>query len=496
MDYLKVNKNLQRWAKSTFFWLLLSLCQVLLIATISVSAAPAAGQVSAPVPDVPLSGAVAPKAQLAIESLDPADTLGVQTTGYSMVTNGAAALSSAGAKFMRMPIRWSSLAPTDIEPAAYDWTALDNAISLAVSEGYELIGELDHNPDWAASWERGPVNCVPLSRFTDFVDAVVTRYSAAPYNVKYWEVYNEPDSASGTASTPTCTGSTDQVSFGDHPADYVTHLQAAYNTVEAIDPSAVVLLGGIAYDYFTTDGGVFIESFLDDILSLGADDYFDVVNFHYYDFWKQAWELETGLPGVRAKTAAIKTIMEAHNVDKPVVCTEMGSSSGGPPPYWPSATEDSQAIEVIRQFTQSIAAGNKVSIWYNMADYGYVDGFAEYGLLDVPSYTPKLAVDALTTLSDALAGYEYIRALDAAEMGATDLEGYLFWDQGGDETLMILWSADGSDQTLTLPSGVSSIVDKFGDPVAHTSTLDIDEQPVLITRSAVFDNLFLPLVER
>ena len=105
-------------------------------------------------------------------------------------------------------------------------------------------------------------------------------------------------------------------------------------------------------------------------------------------------------------------------------------------------------------------------------------------------------MDAFATLADALAGFDYIRPLGSTEMGATDLEGYLFWDQSGDETLMILWSPDGSNQTLTLPSGVSAVVDKFGDPVAYSSTLDIDEQPVLITRSGVFQDLFLPLIAR
>jgi hypothetical protein len=62
--------------------------------------------------------------------------------------------------------------------------------------------------------------------------------------------------------------------------------------------------------------------------------------------------------------------------------------------------------------------------------------------------------------------------------------------------LYILWSADGSDQTITLPSGVTAVVDKFGDPVAYSSTLDIDEQPVLITRSVEFQYLFLPLTPR
>jgi hypothetical protein len=335
-----------------------------------------------------------------------------------------------------------------------------------------------------------------MTRWTDFIDAVVTRYSGPPYNIKYWEIYNEPDDVSGTWGELDCSGDYELRAFGDHPDEYVAHLQAAYNTIKAIDPDAVVMMGAIAHDWFVPDGGVFVESFFDDILSLGAADYFDVANFHYYPHLKDRWETQTGLPGVRAKTAAIQAIMAANNVDKPIICTELGISSGGPPPHWPSETEDSQAAELIREFTQSIAAGNKVSIWYNMADYGYDDFYAEFGLLDVPGYAPKLAVDAYTTLAGALPGFEYVRPLGATEMGATNMEGYLFWDQPGGEALYILWSADGSAQTLTLPPGVTAVIDKFGNPVTYSSTLDIDEQPVLITRSVAFQHLFLPLIMR
>ncbi|MGD8634779.1 MAG: cellulase family glycosylhydrolase, partial [Anaerolineales bacterium] len=175
--------------------LIVSLFLIVLITTISVSAAPQAEPEGMPALEVPERELAAPLAQLVLEENSPSETLGVQATSPGMFLNGGATLSTAGANFVRLLISWEGLAPTDIDPEDYDWTALDNAMDLAVSEGYEVVAELDHNPDWAASWERGPVNCVPLSRFTDFVDAVVTRYSAAPYNVKYWEVYNEPDSA-------------------------------------------------------------------------------------------------------------------------------------------------------------------------------------------------------------------------------------------------------------------------------------------------------------
>jgi hypothetical protein len=216
------------------------------------------------------------------------------------------------------------------------------------------------------------------------------------------------------------------------------------------------------------------------------------MNFHYYPDFDYRWEPLTGLPGVMAKTQAVKDIMANHSLDKPLVCSELGQSSGFGGAD--TRTQDTQAIALVEQFTRSAAAGNVIGIWYNMNDYNGDPFFGEHGLLDYPSFSGKLSLDAFETLATHWPGFEFTRVLASTELGATDLEGYLFWDQPGGEALYILWSADGSSQTITLPSGVTSVVDKFGDPVSFSSTLGIDEQPVLINQDVTY--LYLPLISR
>lgn len=446
----------------------------------------------------------APLSATALDALTPADVLGVQSIAPSHFISGGATVKAAGANFVHFGIEWDDLAPTDIEPAAYNWTAYDSQMDMAASLGYEIMITMGHNPLWAASFRRGPVDCVPLARFTDYVSAVVTRYSASPYNVKYWALYNEPDVVGFTRSGYTdCSGDSWAYAFGDDgveynglngPEHYVAHLQAAYATIKAIDANAVVMNGGVAYDGFASEGGFFNEDFLDQIFTAGAGPFMDAMNFHYYPDFDYRWEPLTGLPGVMAKSQAVKDIMTSHGLDKPLVCSELGDSSGlgGAD----TRTEDTQAIAVVTQFTRAIAAGNKIGIWFNMNDYASASGFGEHGLLDYPSFAPKLSLDAFTTMATYLPGYEYRRILASTEMGATDLEGYMFWDIGSNQELYILWSADGSAQSITLPSGVSEVVDKFGDSVTYSSTLDIDEQPVLITRDITFQFLYLPLISR
>ncbi|MGB2896348.1 MAG: hypothetical protein WBB65_09315, partial [Anaerolineales bacterium] len=230
------------------------------------------------------------------------------------------------------------------------------------------------------------------------------------------------------------------------------------------------------------------------IFTAGAGNYMDAMNFHFYPNHAPRWETLTGLPGIRAKTQAIRDLMTTHGLEKPFVCTELGDSSGfgGADPR----TEDTQAIAVVKQFTQAVAAGNLIGIWYNMNDYLPAVGHAEHGLLDYPSFLAKPSLDALETLATHWPSFDFTRVLANTELGATNLEGYLFWDQMGGESLYILWSADGSSQTITLPPDVTSVVDKFNDPVTYGATLGIDEQPVLISQDVTFHYLYLPLISR
>jgi len=151
---------------------------LVLILTITTFSASAATGVLAP-PENPSEPAPveapAASAQDTLDTLTLADGLGVQSVAPSFFASGGSTVKTAGANFVHFGIEWDDLAPTDIEPTAYDWTTYDAQMTLAADLGYEIMITMGHNPLWAASFLRGPVTCVPLTRFTDYVTAVVTR---------------------------------------------------------------------------------------------------------------------------------------------------------------------------------------------------------------------------------------------------------------------------------------------------------------------------------
>ena len=51
-------------------------------------------------------------------------------------------------------------------------------------------------PAWAQKYPGvacGPISEDALDDFAEFMAALVSRYSQPPYNVRYWEIGNEPD---------------------------------------------------------------------------------------------------------------------------------------------------------------------------------------------------------------------------------------------------------------------------------------------------------------
>lgn len=432
-----------------------------------------------PTPE-PLNLSAAPPSFADLDSLNNLElkhVMGVQVISAGSIASGAAAIKNNGGEFLNIGIEWRSLAPSETTSVAdYLWSSFDSALNTASSLGLQIAVVLGGNPTWAAEFDRGPINLVPIARFQEYVQAVVSRYSAAPYYVKFWSIYNEPDVGSSVIAT-----------FGSNPSDYVETLQLAYETIKVIDSDAVVLLGGLAHDGFTEEGGPFIRSFLDDILTLGAGAYFDVMNFHYYPVYDSRWTGLTGLPGLMGKAQELRGIMASNSVDKPMVVTELGLSSS--PTFGES--NESQSRAVVKYFSRAIAADLPIAIWYNMNDYGSgSDAFAFHGLLDA-SYVPKPSLSAFETLASYLANRIYIRSMSSTEWGASQMEGYIYRDVQNSVNTAVVWSADGSAQVITLPSDVSAVEDKFGTPIAFGSTLQIDENPVFITYSISW--IYLPM---
>src|SRR5512145_713220 len=108
----------------------------------------------------------------------------------------------------------------------------------------KMIAIIGSTPTWAlkSGYTCGAVSQAALEEFGDFVFDAVQRYSAPPYNVKYWELWNEPDVVNYLG----CWGDEADPYYGG--SYYAEMLKVAYPKIKAADPEAQVLTGGLLLD--------------------------------------------------------------------------------------------------------------------------------------------------------------------------------------------------------------------------------------------------------
>jgi hypothetical protein len=376
------------------------------------------------------------------------------------------ALEESGAGWARVRINWSWIQP-DPPPAGYVWGPYhDEKLQQVAGTGVRLIATVGDAPDWAADSPCKPIYPDRLPDFAQFLTDLVDRYKEPPYNIKHWELVNEPDCTwdNGWVGGLGCWG--DETTAEDGEA-YAQMLAVAYQAVKVADPGATVLMGGVAHDWFTEYGGPFDRYFPDDVMAAGGGDYVDALSFHYFPDFHKEWErwVPHGNPptcgivddgqgtpyeawgkDLIAKTNHFRNRMETcFGVDKPVWVTELAEHGFANNP-------DSlvrQARYVIQGYVRGLAAGVENITWYALVTPN--DSYQQGLLLD--DLAPKPAFYAYRTMASELRGYTYARTLDV-----TGVEGYVFANPCGREKT-VAW---GSGTPTFAPADQLRVVDREG----------------------------------
>lgn len=392
-------------------------------------------------------------------------------------------------------IPWS-----DVEPNEGDrtWSALESVeqqLLNAVDGGLTPIVNVRHAPGWAQTIPPiacGPITATKVTAFASFMRDLVARYSAAPYNVKYWEIWNEPD-VDATLGLPLdtpfgCWGDADDEYYGG--GYYGEMLKEVYPAIKAADPQSQVLVGGLLLDCDPANASIckngrekptrFLEGILHAASEAGGDAgaYFDGVSFHGYDFysktlgsyananWQTAWNT-TG-PVAVAKGRYLEGVLSAHGVTgKYLVNTETALLCDS---CTDNATfETTKAYYLAQTYAAAIAEGWRASLWYTTL------GWRNSGLLN-PDLSPRPAYDAYRTGRTELQDAELVREID--EYGG--VKGYVF-DRDGHQ-VWLMWSLDGADHRVDLLFAPHATLDVFGNPLVASSTMTVTLAPAYVER--------------
>ncbi len=390
-------------------------------------------------------------------------------------------------------VLWSSVEPTE---GIYDWsvlTGLEAELREAASNGIQIVLLVHSAPEWARKIAGTGPSCGPIAEnklpsFGNFMRAMVTRYSVAPYNVIYWELWNEPDTPyipgdSGFG----CWGDVSDAYFGG--GYYAEMMKVVYPQIKAGNDQAQVVIGGLLLDCDprgTCDivgHDIRPPRFLEGILINNGGPYFDGVSFHAYDYyspstggyanpnWASAWNT-TG-PVLINKSQFIKSLLSQYdvtgkflmNTESAVICGSTGQEAY----CLTDAFTNTKAFYITQSYSAALSEGLKANLWYNVL------GWRNSGLLN-NDLSPQLAFSSFEFIISELTGATYAGVILPIDIGGvTGVMGYKFLRD--DRSVWVLWSMDGSLHTIYLSSVPLTAWDALGNPVTPAAIMNVTMKP-------------------
>jgi hypothetical protein len=402
-------------------------------------------------------------------------------------TSGAQELIEAGtswARFSWSGVQWSKI---ETQQGVYDWSALtqlDNDLKIAAQNQVQPLVVVRGTPDWAQQVSGatcGPVRQDKLGAFADFMFALVSRYRQAPYNVRYWEIWNEPDVPPEQVEPDSvwgCWGDANDEYYGGRY--FGEMLSAIYPRIKEADPQAQVIVGGLILDCDPQNPPLGMDcassSFFEGVLQNGGGANFDGVAFHAYDYyfgslgsyynsnWHSAWNSSGSVSG--AKERFLKNLLDKYgvsgkfllNTENALICDICAGND---------TFEMTKAYYLTQVYGGAIAAGLKANIWYNIFDW------RGSGLLN-PDLSPRPAYTAFQFARHELGGAVYRREL-------SNYQGVKGYEYRRDSRLVwLVWSLNGESHTISLLETPLAVYDALGNSKAPTAELSIDLTPIFI----------------
>ncbi len=354
---------------------------------------------------------------------------------------------------------------------------LDARLVTASEAGINIILIMGGTPPWALKdgYSCGAIALDKLETFGLFVFDAVQRYSAPPYNIKYWEFWNEPDVVNALG----CWGDDDVAYYGG--AYYAEMLKVAYIAAKAANPDAQVLIGGLLLDCDPVHPPAIPDkpgeyrnctpaTFLEGILAVGGGDYFDGVSFHAYDYyqgelgkygnsnWNSLWNT-TG-PVVIAKANYIRNLLARYNQEEKylmntevaVICGRDGSEA----PCQTEAYQQTKAFYAAQVYAAIVSLNIQNNIWYSL--YGWRgSGLLARDSSPLPLYHAFAFSSAqLSAITASLPELAY----DTDQDGIANVLAYRFEKDA--QLLWLIWSLDGLEHEITLPATPSAAYDVYG----------------------------------
>ncbi|MEE8392251.1 MAG: hypothetical protein V3S14_15855 [Anaerolineae bacterium] len=208
------------------------------------------------------------------------------------------------------------------EPHRSAWEKYDHIVDTAERYGLEVVPRLSNPPAWTRALTNTIGTYAPpddLADWGDYVYAVVSRYRE---QVRYYQLWNEPNI---------------YPEWGERPVDPVGYTQLlceGYRRAKQADPDAIIISGALAPTVSFHPGpgpalGVSDFVFLQRMYDAGAADCFDILAVNDYMLWSGPTDRRMQPLNINfSRPIYIRDIMVANNdAAKPVWISEMNSNA-------------------------------------------------------------------------------------------------------------------------------------------------------------------------
>jgi hypothetical protein len=408
-------------------------------------------------------------------------------------------------------ISWRELQPNPGDEINWELLAsFEEELRNLRSANITPVVIIKDSPHWAlvpnVRQDGKPTSCGPIDElyfdeFADFVRQLVERYKTPEFNLHTWELGNEPDIDPDSVQIDSifgCWGNSDDPLYGgEHYGDMLKYITPV---IKAADPTANVWIGGLLLDSPNTAFPIGKpELFLKGILESGAAPYFDVVPYHSYIGYNEAftgdyerdnnpkWDAWGGI--IVGKAKYLRQLMSEYGVQKPLYVNEMSQfcyeDPDNPPPTptcMAGLTDEqlepyyeSQANFLVRSKVRGLSENLKGFAWYELGGPGWRNG----GLLK-SDQTPRPVYTAYQQLAHQLDKTSYIAPVDYG----SSIEAYAF--KRGSEQVHVLWTGTTDSSTeIPVPSGFIEAYTKDGTPLPPPSNglLPVGFSPIYIILS-------------
>lgn len=297
-------------------------------------------------------------------------------------------MGSAQVDWLRLntQLRWS-----DIESVqgTYDWSkaaTVESLLKTASENKMQVILLIQTAPKWARKYPDsicGPIKDEEFSAFGNFLYEVVRRYSQPPYNVLYYQIWNEPDGfRNDTISHFGCWADGSDEYYGGRA--FGRMLAQVYPRIKQANPNAQVILGSLMMlcdprdnnptGYCADPAYRMTANFFEGVVR-EAKGAFDIVAFNSGPSFKEGenpvwselnnwrWESERG-GLVNGKISYLREVMSKYGEIKPIIHTEAYLLDRPEGSY--SLFEQYKADYLVWVYANGWAQNLKAVTWYSI----------------------------------------------------------------------------------------------------------------------------------